>query len=65
MRSISKSFGSPIPLRYVMTTEKKKPALRVLPKKTYWHLYSLQNMECDKLAKTINKVLRKEYVLIK
>jgi len=48
-----------------MTTEKKKPALRVLPKKTYWHLYSLQNMECDKLAKTINKVLRKEYVLIK
>ncbi len=36
-----------------------------LPKKTYWHLYSLQNLESEKLAHIVNKVLKKEYVLIK
>ena len=36
-----------------------------LPKKTYWHLYSLQNLEPNKLATIVNKVLKKEYVLIK
>lgn len=36
-----------------------------LPKKTYWHLYSLQTLQADKLTKIVNKVLRKEYVLIK
>ncbi|MEW6051318.1 MAG: hypothetical protein AB1644_09705 [Candidatus Zixiibacteriota bacterium] len=36
-----------------------------LPKKTYWHLYSLQNLEGDKFMKVINKVLKREFVLIK
>jgi len=36
-----------------------------LPKKTYWHLYSLQNLESEKLARIVNKILKKEYVLIK
>ncbi|HVP06547.1 MAG TPA: hypothetical protein VMS71_01805 [Candidatus Acidoferrum sp.] len=36
-----------------------------LPKKTYWHLYSLQNVEGDKLVRILNKVLKREYVLIK
>lgn len=36
-----------------------------LPKKTYWHLYSLQNLQSEKLIKVINKVLKKDYVLIK
>lgn len=36
-----------------------------LPKKTYWHLYSLQTLQADKLTKIVNKVLRREYVLIK
>lgn len=44
------------------TTKKKKVQL---PKKTYWHLYSLQNLESDKLIGVVNKVLRREYVLIK
>ncbi len=34
-------------------------------KKTYWHLYSLQSLESEKLARIVNKVLKKEYVLIK
>ncbi|HWR82218.1 MAG TPA: hypothetical protein VN285_02840 [Candidatus Deferrimicrobium sp.] len=36
-----------------------------LPRKTYWHLYSLQNLQSDKLANVVNKILRQEYVLIK
>jgi hypothetical protein len=36
-----------------------------LPKKTYWHLYSLQNLEGEKLARIVNKVLKRDYVLIK
>jgi hypothetical protein len=36
-----------------------------LPRKTYWHLYSLQSLQADKLTKIVNKILKKEYVLIK
>ena len=46
-----------------MTENKKKKVL--LPKKTYWHLYSLQTLESDKLVSVVNKVLKSEYVLIK
>ena len=35
------------------------------PKKKYWHLYSLQTLQPDKLVKTVNKVLTREYQLIK
>ncbi len=45
--------------------DKKKLGSLGLPKKTYWHLYSLQTMDTEKLVRTVNKVLRKEYVLIK
>ncbi len=47
-----------------MAEQKKKKRI-LLPKKTYWHLYSLQTMQGRKLAEVVNKVLRKEYVLIK
>jgi hypothetical protein len=36
-----------------------------LPKKTYWHLYSLQSIGSDKLVKIVNKILRRECHLIK
>lgn len=36
-----------------------------LPKKTYWHLYSLQNVQTEKLVVIVNKILRSEYQLIK
>ena len=46
-----------------MSTQKKK--VTGLPRKTYWHLYSLQNLESSKLIQVVNKVLKHEYVLIK
>jgi len=36
-----------------------------LPKKSYWHLYSLQSVHSEKLIKVVNKILRRECVLIK
>ena len=41
--------------------EKKVP----MPKKTYWHLYSLQNLQSDKLADIVNKILKREFQVIK
>ncbi len=46
------------------TTKLDRTAI-TMPKKTYWHLYSLQTLQSDKLVKIVNKVLKKEYVLIK
>ena len=45
-------------------SESKKKGIG-LNKKTYWHLYSLQNIESNKLVKVVNKILKREYVLIK
>jgi hypothetical protein len=36
-----------------------------LPRKTYWHLYSLQHLHPTKFATVVDKVLRRETVLIK
>ena len=47
------------------TASKKKEQYIPMAKKTYWHLYSLQNLESDKLAKTVNKILKREFVLVK
>ena len=44
-------------------SKKKQP--EPLPKKTYWHLYSLQNLQSEKLATIINKILRSECQVIK
>jgi hypothetical protein len=35
------------------------------PEKTYWHIYSLQNLNSEKFIKVVNKILKKEYILIK
>jgi hypothetical protein len=43
---------------------KKKPRYRV-PEKSAWHLYSLQNLNSEKFIKVINKILRREYLVIK
>jgi hypothetical protein len=43
---------------------KKEENYRALEKK-YWHLYSLQTLSSDKFVKIVNKILRKEYQLIK
>jgi len=44
--------------------DKKEESFRVNEKK-YWHLYSLQTLNSDKFVKIVNKILRKEYQLIK
>lgn len=43
---------------------KKKESYREMEKK-YWHLYSLQTLSSDKFVKIVNKILRKEFHLIK
>ncbi len=43
----------------------KKDEKVVLPQKRYWHVYSLQSLQAEKLTRIVNKVLQKEYVLIK
>jgi len=46
-----------------MATNKKE--IYIMPRKVYWHLYSLQNLNSEKFIKVVNKVLKKEYMLIK
>ena len=43
----------------------KKPESVRQQEKRYWHLYSLQTLSGDKFVKIVNKILRKEYSLIK
>lgn len=43
---------------------RRKPRYRV-PEKSAWHLYSLQNLNSEKFIKVINKILRREYLVIK
>jgi len=43
----------------------KKKDIYIMPRKIYWHLYSLQNLNGEKFVKVVNKVLKKEYMLIK
>ena len=35
------------------------------PAKTYWHIYGLQSLSSDQFVKVVNKILRREYILIK
>ncbi|UCD64349.1 MAG: hypothetical protein JSW34_02615 [Candidatus Zixiibacteriota bacterium] len=49
-----------------MAENLKKQELRLIrSKKTYWHLYSLQTLESEKLARIVNKILKREYFLVK
>jgi hypothetical protein len=36
-----------------------------MPEKTYWHIYSLQTLNSEKFIKVVNKILKREYILIK
>lgn len=35
------------------------------PEKTYWHIYSLQTLNSEKFVKVVDKILKREYILIK
>lgn len=47
-----------------MASTKKKDVF-VLPRKIYWHLYSLQSLSGEKFIKVVNKILNKDFQLIK
>jgi len=44
--------------------KKQKPEYKT-PKKTCWHLYSLQALDSEKFIKVVAKILKSEYLLIK
>ncbi len=44
---------------------RKRKSTQTLPRKTCWHLYSLQNLNSEKFVKVVNKVLQREWQLIK
>jgi hypothetical protein len=44
--------------------KKRKPEYKA-PKKTCWHLYSLQTLNSEKFIKVVAKILKSEYMLIK
>ncbi|MEK7775029.1 MAG: hypothetical protein AAB305_03985 [Candidatus Zixiibacteriota bacterium] len=48
-----------------MTPSKQKRAPMGMPRKNYWHLYSLQTLDSEKLARIVNKILRREFHLVK
>jgi hypothetical protein len=43
----------------------KKKETYKKPKKNCWHLYSLQALNPEKFIKVIDKILRKEFLVIK
>lgn len=43
----------------------KKKEIYKKPKKNCWHLYSLQALNPEKFIKVIDKILRKEFLVIK
>ncbi|HEX9911949.1 MAG TPA: hypothetical protein VGB01_01740 [candidate division Zixibacteria bacterium] len=44
---------------------KKKKISPKLPEKTCWHIYTLQALSSDKFIRVVNKILKREYILIK
>jgi hypothetical protein len=55
-------------LTYVDPTSKKTQRRKTdykMPEKTYWHIYSLQTLNDEKFIKVVNKILKREYILIK
>ena len=53
-----------IAVRQVRMAPKKKEPYKK-PKKICWHLYSLQTLNAEKFVKVINKILRREFSVIK
>lgn len=44
---------------------KRRKSNYKMPEKTYWHIYSLQTLNSEKFVKVVNKILKREYILIK
>jgi hypothetical protein len=52
------------PIRRVGMAPKRKERYRK-PKKICWHLYSLQTLNPEKFIRVIDKILRREFMVIK
>ena len=64
------SFGfPPLTLEETRGESNRMPKRRKsnykMPEKTYWHIYSLQTLNSEKFIKVVNKILKREYILIK
>ena len=44
--------------------KRRKPDYK-MPEKNYWHIYTLQGLNSEKFIKVVNKILKREYILIK
>ena len=44
---------------------KRRKSNYKMPEKAYWHIYSLQTLNSEKFIKVVNKILKREYILIK
>jgi hypothetical protein len=44
---------------------KRRKSNYKMPEKNYWHIYSLQTLNSEKFIKVVNKILKREYILIK
>jgi hypothetical protein len=44
---------------------KRRKSNYKMPEKSYWHIYSLQTLNSEKFIKVVNKILKREYILIK
>jgi hypothetical protein len=51
-------------VRQVKMAPKKKESYKK-PRKICWHLYSLQALNPEKFIKVIDKILRREFMVIK
>ena len=49
----------------VLRVGKKKKDNYKMPKKIYWHLYSLQTLNTEKFVSVVNKILKNEFYVIK
>ena len=64
MKKGSSYLSSYIAVRQDDMAPKKKESYKK-PKKICWHLYSLQALNPEKFIKVIDKILRREFMVIK
>ena len=61
--------SSPLTLEETWGESNRMPKRRKsnykMPEKTYWHIYSLQTLNSEKFIKVVNKILKRDYILIK
>ena len=57
-------WAIPVPAGRFIVGKKKSDSYK-MPKKLYWHLYSLQTLNTEKFVSVVNKILKQEFHVIK